>query len=169
MILEILKNKFARKKKEHHNYHLVLIEAPESVVGPEIMLWGEASWWPKKCNMRFTRKTSGKLGIGTEYEQKVLPFGPRWDVRVTKLNLDREIERTFLNGMFTGRESVSVEGRYNGTKVNYNMYYSITSLMDKLLWAFVFRRRHDQNIEMILKALKDHVTKQVETAKDAKE
>ncbi len=158
--------RWARSKKEKLNHHFVLIEAPENVVGPEVMQWGEAPWWPPKCSMRFTRKTIGKLALGSEYEQKVIPIGPRWHVKVTRLNPDREIERTFLNGMFRGKETVKIEGRYNGTKVSYTMQYEVRGILNKILWVLIFHRLHDKNIEMILDALKNYVMKKIRIEED---
>lgn len=163
MSLLSLFKRWGRSKKESQNHHFVLIEAPEKIVGPEIILWGEASWWPPKCSMRFTRKTISKLAIGAEYEQRVVPVGPHWDVRVTKLIPDREIERTFLNGMFRGKESVSIEGRYNGTKVNYLMQFEVKGPINSILWGLVYRRLHDKNIELILSALKDYALRKMRT------
>ena len=104
------------------NHHFIFIEADANIVGPQAILWGEASWWPKKSSMKFVRTTSGEIKVGTQYKQKVkLLFGPSWDVEVTRLILTREIERTFLNGMFQGKEWVTSEGRFNGTRVDYTM------------------------------------------------
>ena len=166
MNLVSLFKKSSRAKKEILNHHFVLIEAPENVVGPQIILWGEAPWWPEKCSMRFIKKTIGPLAMGTEYEQRVVPAGPHWNVRVTKLIPDREIERTFLNGMFQGKETVKIEGRYNGTRVSYLMQYEVRGIINKILWPLLFRRLHDKNIELILMALKDYV---LEKSKEAGE
>ena len=157
--------KFRRKspgpKKESLNHHFVLVEAPEDVVGPEVILWGEASWWPQKCSMRFIKTTIGPLTLGTEYEQRVVPRGPRWTVRVTKLIPGREIERTFLNGLFRGKETVKIEGRYNATRVLYDMQYEVNGIFNKVLWPLIFQKLHDKNIELILAALKDYAENKI--------
>ena len=158
--------KSGRIKKESLNYHFVLIEAPEEIVGPEVILWGEAPWWPQKCSMRFIRRSIGKLALGTEYEQRVVPLGPHWNVRVTRIVPDREIERSFLNGMFRGKETVKIEGRYNGTKVNYLMQFEVKGILNKILWVLLFRRLHDRNVEMILVALKNYVLQKMNTAEE---
>ncbi len=136
------------------NHHFVFIEAPVKIVGPEVVAWGEAVWWPKKCSMRFVKKTPGEIKVGTRYEQKVLlPFAPRWDVEVTKLAFGQTIERTFLNGIFQGAEQVTIEERLNGTRVDYEMQYTLRTVIDKILWRLLFERMHDKNIQMILTAL----------------
>lgn len=140
------------------NHHFVFIEAPQELVGLEIILWGEASWWPAKCTMKFTRKTSGELQVGTRFEQKVLmPGAPSWEVEVTKLIPNQEIERTFLNGIFIGKETVALEPRLNGMRVDYTMRYKIRGRLNGILWPLVFEKMHDQNVELILSALKDFV------------
>ncbi len=145
-------------KKEAINHHFVLIEAPESIIGPEMITWGEAQWWPKGSRMRFKRLSALPIQIGTEYQQKVMaPVGGRhWRSRVTKLTPGHEIERTFMDGMFQGRESVTIEGRYNGTKVDYKMVFKVRGISNKIFWPLIFRRMHDANIRLILAALKKY-------------
>ncbi len=148
---------WASFNKEKLNHHFVLVEAPEELVAQEILVWGEASWWPPRCQMRFRKLTSGEIEIGTLYEQKLnMAMVKPWSCRVTKLSPGKEIERTFLGGLLVGRENVSVESRYNGTKVDYNLYYQVPGLVDKIIWKIFFRRMHDKNIRMILAALKSH-------------
>ncbi len=154
--------KAKNKTKEKVNHHFVLIEeVPLAMVGQEIILWGEASWWPKKSLMKFTRLTRGEIAVGTRYEQKVLlPFAPHWEVEVTKIIPGKEIERTFLNGMFQGNESVQLEERYNGIKVSYSMQFQIQGWFNNVMWYLVFQKLHDKNIIMILTALHDYILAQ---------
>ena len=148
--------------KEKLNHHFILIEdASGALVAPEIISWGEAVWWPKKSFMMFTRLTPGEIQPGTKYRQKVtLPLGPAWDVEITRLIPGKEIERTFLNGIFKGKETVSLEERYNGTKVDYLMRYEVVGIFNKILWQLIFQKMHDRNIERILKALEEYVANQ---------
>ena len=157
----LFKSKKIFLKKDKINHHFILIEAPGHLVVPEIFLWGEASWWPKKSSMKFTRLTPGEIQVGTKYKQEVLlPLAPSWEVEVTRLIPGKEIERTFLNGMFKGKETIGIEERYDGTRVDYVMQYQVLGILNKILWPSVFQRMHDQNIEMILKNLKDFVMTQ---------
>ena len=150
-----------RKKavaKPQVNRHFVFIEAPIDIVGPEAILWGEAEWWPTKCSMRFTKRTEGDVREGTEYEQKVvMPLGPKWIVKVTKIIPDRMVRRDFKAGILKGYEVVKVEERSNGARIDYELYYKVRGLVNKILWALIYRKKHDENIDLILNALKDHV------------
>lgn len=159
-------SRLRQNKEVQVNRHFVFIEADAKIVAPEIILWGEATWWPEKCSMRFIRKTPGAVAVGTRYEQKVmLPLAPRWDAEVTRLVADTEIERTFLNGPFEGFERVTLEPRLNGTRVDYCLHYKIRGKINTVLWAALFVKLHDKNIEMILTALKNYLVKKVKQSK----
>lgn len=155
----LLKFKKPSPKKPKLNHHFIFIEASADLIAPEIILWGEAQWWPKNSSMKFTRLTPGEIQVGTKYHQKVLlPLAPKWEVEVTRLVPGKAIERTFLSGMFKGREIVTLDERYNGTKVEYAMHYEVLGILNQILWQLFFQRLHDQNIQMILKALQGYVT-----------
>lgn len=139
-------------------HHFVFIEVPKSTVAPEVMFWGEASWWPPQCPLKLTRKTAGPLQTGTRYEQKFGGLFPlRSELEVTKL--DHEIQRTFLSGAFRGTENITIEGRYNGTKVHYHLHYRIQGFFNKIFWGLFLKRIHGKSIDMILQSLKHHVQK----------
>ena len=139
------------------NSHSVSVRSQRDRVVPEIILWGEASWWPKNCQMRFTRTNApGVVKKGTRYRQSVLlPFAPSWNVEVTMVT-PSSITRTFLDGMFRGHETVSVKSESEGMLVRYEMFYDLKGPLNKILWPLIFQRMHDANIEMILKSLKEH-------------
>ncbi len=159
-----LKFKKPSAKKQKLNHHFIFIEAPADLVAPEVILWGEAPWWPKNSSMKFIRMTPGEIQVGTKYRQKVLlPLAPTWDVEVTRLIKGKEIERTFLDGMFKGKEIVTIEERYNGTKIEYAMHYEVLGIFNQILWQLFFKKLHDQNIEMILKALQNYVANKQKT------
>ena len=120
------------------NRHFVFIEAPEALVWPEVLLWGGAPWWPKACAMRFVPTTAGEPGVGSRFRQEVsvgflTRFVPPWDCEITRVVPGKEIERTFLNGILTGTERVTIEGRVNGTRVEYLMRYRIARRRHALL------------------------------------
>ena len=141
------------------NRHSIFVATTAFEIFPQILWWGEAAWWPKKSQMKFIRKTPGKLTVGTRFIQKVLlPFGPQWEVEISEIEPNRKVSRRFLNGIFKGEEWVELEPSAIGTKVNYVMNYDINGLINRLMWKLLFRRLHDRNIEMILSNLRDFVT-----------
>ncbi|MFA5039409.1 MAG: hypothetical protein WC732_06990 [Candidatus Omnitrophota bacterium] len=142
------------------NRHDIMVKTSDrSALVEQIVLWGEASWWPRKSLMSFERLTGGAIAPGTKYIQKVvLPRGPRWRAEVSELTASG-ISRVFSDGMFSGYERVNCEPVGEGFRVDYVMHYEIAGALNKLLWALVFRRLHDQNIEEILRQLKRYMEK----------
>lgn len=137
------------------NIHKISIEAKVKKVVPEIIRWGEAPWWPKNCQMRFERLTApGPVAKGTRYRQSVLlPFAPSWSVEVERVT-DSSITRSFLDGMFTGFETVSVKPDRYDALLTYEMHFRLNGMANKILWRLAFRRMHNANIEAILASLK---------------
>ena len=139
------------------NRHAIAIKCDGNALLKEIVLWGEAEWWPKKSLMRFERLTEGEIKNGTRYRQSVLlPFAPSWDVEVGDLNKN-SITRAFLNGMFSGSETISFLPAHSGFEVCYEMRYEVRGFLNRILWRLVFRNLHDQNIEAILHNLKEYL------------
>jgi hypothetical protein len=140
------------------NRHFVLVSATASQIFPQILLWGEAKWWPEKSQMKFICLTPGNLTVGTRFVQKVLlPFGPQWEVEINRIEPDKKVGRRFLNGIFKGEEWVELEPAATGTKVNYVMNYDINGAFNRVMWKLFFRRLHDKNIEMILANLSGYI------------
>ncbi|MBI5043084.1 MAG: hypothetical protein HZC10_04485 [Nitrospirae bacterium] len=83
---------------------------PTPLMGEEIKtipspLWGEG-------------KGEGVVQVGTRYHQKVLlPFAPEWDVEVISITQNKEVTRRFLNGIFSGTDSVILEPLRDGVEV----------------------------------------------------
>lgn len=141
------------------NRHSIFIATTAFEIFPQILLWGEAAWWPKKSQMKFIRQTKGEIRIGTKYLQQVLlPFAPQWEAEISEIEPNRKVCRRFLNGIFKGQEWVELEPTAIGTRVNYVMDYDINGLINRMMWQWLFQRLHDRNIEMILANLKDFVT-----------
>lgn len=139
------------------NRHAIFIAAAAPKVFKQVVLWGEAEWWPKNSLMRFVRKSGGEIKVGTIYRQQVrLPFGPQWDVRVSEIIPDRKVGRKFLNGIFKGKEWVEVKTQSSGSRVDYVMAYEINGAINNLLWKIFFQRLHDRNLELILKSMRDY-------------
>ncbi len=143
------------------NSHTVIINAYIDKIFKQALLWGEAEWWPKECLMRYTRITGGDIRVGTRYHQKVsLPFAPEWDVEIVSITQNREIKRRFLNGIFSGTDSVILEPVKGGIEVKAVMDFDVNGYFNKLAWRFIFKRMHDENLEKILKAMKEYFYKE---------
>lgn len=151
------------------NSHTVIINADIGKIFKQALLWGEAEWWPKDCLMRYTRlsnfpsplagegKGEGVIQVGTRYHQKVLlPFAPEWDVEIVSITLNKEVTRKFLNGIFSGTDSVILESVKGGIEVKAVMDFEVNGYFNKLAWRFIFKRMHDENLAKILKAMKGY-------------
>lgn len=139
------------------NSHTVIINVDIEKVFKQALLWGEAEWWPKDSLMRYTRITDGDIQVGARYHQKVLlPFAPEWDVEVVSITPNKEVTRKFLNGIFSGTDSVILEPKKEGVEVKAVMDFDVNGYFNKLAWRFVFERMHDENLEKILKAMKGY-------------
>jgi hypothetical protein len=139
------------------NRHEIRIKSDKFLLAREIVLWGEASWWPKRSLMRFVRLSEGPVQKGTRYRQMVLlPFAPSWDVEVDSV-APTSITRRFLNGMFKGFETISFMPQEPAAHVVYEMYYEVQGALNRLLWPVIFRKLHDRNIEEILAHLKKYL------------
>jgi hypothetical protein len=142
------------------NHHSIIVKAPAREVFVEILLWGEAPWWPPDSPMRYTRITPGEdIKVGCRYRQKVhMPFGPQWDVEVISVTEGREVSRRFLKGMFEGIDRVYIIplGR-NSSEVHFLMDFKVVGAFNRIMWDLLFRAMHDKNIKKILLALKKHV------------
>jgi uncharacterized membrane protein len=142
------------------NHHSIIVKAPVREVFGEILLWGEAAWWPQESPMRYTRITPGEdIKAGCRYRQKVhMPFGPEWDVEVISVTEGREVSRRFLNGMFEGVDRVYIiPVDRESCEVHFLMDFKVVGTINRIVWDLLFRAMHDKNIKRILLALKSHV------------
>ena len=139
--------------------HSILVNGRAREASLEIIRWGEALWWPSRSLMRFVRLGENPVRTGTRYRQQVLlPFAPSWDVEVEEITQE-SITRRFLNGMFRGKETVSLRPSGAALEISYAMTYEVRGFVNKILWRLIFRRLHDRNIEEILANLKKYLEK----------
>jgi hypothetical protein len=144
------------------NRHTMVIPCPLERVGVQLISWGEASWWPRRCASRFIPLTEGPIGIGTRYQQLIdVPlFGPQWTVEISRIVPGQLVERTFLDGMFSGFERIEGVEITEGTQVIYAIHGHLRHWSSRWMWPVLFERLHDHNIQMILSALKDFMLNQ---------
>lgn len=136
----------------------IFIEAPIERVSREIVTWGESVWWPTQCLWNYRRTTDGEPAVGTLYTLKInKPSAPDWAVEVTRLEPQKMVERTFRKGMFKGREVVLMEERANGTRVDYELYFTIQGPLNLVLWPLVLRQQYLRTIKSILSSLKKYM------------
>ena len=135
------------------------VKAPVARVFRELLLWGEASWWPEQSKMRYTRLSSpGDVQVGTRYRQKVhVRFGPVWDAEITSIGANREVSFKFLNGMFKGVYRLYVIPEGGLCEVHFLMDYEVVGLVNRVAWRLMFERKHDENINMLLSAMKSYL------------
>lgn len=141
------------------NRHSIVVCSDTAAARSEILWWGESSWWPAGCLMRFVRLAGRPVQKGTRYRQEVLlPFAPTWEVEVEEVT-DTSVTRRFLNGMFKGFETVSLAHDRGKLEIFYRMHYEVQGLINKLLWRMIFENLHNNNIKMILESLKTFLEK----------
>ena len=138
--MALLKKNKKKEKKIFVCRHFVFIEAPVDKIWPEIVKWGEAEWWPGKCAIKFTREGHGDIEEGVSYIQEILlnnfskfvqKKSPKWKTRITKLENNLMIERTFFGGMLKGNEVVRLGERANGTRIDYALNYKVVGSLNK--------------------------------------
>lgn len=152
------------KKTQHApektNRHFLFLEAPVSIVGPLALHWNEGAWWPQTCDVEISKEGQDAMQVGTRYRQVLRGHkGKGWLVEVTQLVPGKLLERTFREGLFTGVEKIMLDERSNGTRVDYVLTYRVSGMLNQWLWNLFLEKKHDANIEMILKALKDYLLK----------
>ena len=143
------------KQKVVHQF--IFVEVPSELVVGELMAWDKSSWWPKKCAIKHVRKASA-IELGITYQGKISGLlGPSWEAEVTKFVSGRRIEYTFRRGALKGYESISIDWRYNGTRIDYELHYEINGIHNQILWIFLYEKTFSANMKMILEAFKKHV------------
>lgn len=148
-------------------HQFVFIEAPLEFVWPEIVLWSESKGWPKKgCAIKIKRRGSGEIELGARFRQLAKPFALSWSPFALRLEMELTecvpqelIRRTFVKGPLQGYESIKLEWRYNGTRVDYDLPYRVKGFLNKIFWIFFYEKLYSQSMRRILDALKEYVTK----------
>jgi len=131
----------------------------QEAVFRQIVLWGEAAWWPKHSLMKFMNLShEGRVQEGTVYLQKIsFPFGPQWHSRVEELHTPVSVTRIFLDGILKGYERVSIV-EHGGQRIVVAYYMDATvSWFNYLVWQALFKLLHDYNLRRILRALKEYM------------
>lgn len=126
----------------------------------ELILWGEALWWPKSCPMKIVNTTKGPIGVGTCYRYRVdMPFGLNWEGVnriIDKKNL--YLRRDFFKGSLEGFEEATITPDESGyCEVAYTFAVDVKGKINMFFWKKIGKPLHVKNIDIILHNLKNHI------------
>ncbi len=157
-------NAMNRNTKRDRLRLFVFIEAPLEKVAAEIFRWDKSAWWPRESVLRYIPETPGGMKEGSRYTVKMLiPLADDLKVEVTNMNPKNGLVMEFNEGMLEGNELIILEGRYNGTRVNYILDYTVKGLLRSFIWNVFVKSRYLQSMKNILEHMKRYVNqKQVE-------
>lgn len=156
-----ISNIFKRTPKVVKEHQFIFIEAPIEAVSPQAVRWGEGEWWPKESVLYCLRKVPGDLQLGAQYKIKMLiPLAKDLEMEISKFSPSREIEWTYTKGILQGKQWLLMEGRYNGTRVEFILEYQIKGFLNRVAWRFLFKQKFLDAVKLSLQALQKHVMAQ---------
>ena len=136
------------------------IEMPVDQIPDDVLLWGDAAWWPESCPVQFSRTGTGEVGLGTQYSFRLKGvMAPAGVSEITQYEPRQVMERTFRRGFFTGYEVLQISERANGTRVDYEMHYRVSGVPRALLWNALYQKKYIQAVEAVLESLKQYIVK----------
>ncbi len=149
------------KKKDQGDiiHYVVLIEAPLEVVGAELAHWFDNEWRASGSAIRYQCADKGALKVGSwcaaEFK-KILPA--RWELAVAKYEANHFVQAS-LSGFFNGTETVTVEERDNGIKVDYRMTYEFKNPLHQIMWSLWMDEAFIKEVRNAMDALKTYCQK----------
>ena len=153
------------KSKTPTIQRFVFVEVPIEYVGPQVASVGEAAWWPKNCLWNISRRPKAK-SRSDALHQDSKPSAADWVAEVTQFVPNRLIEYTFKAGMFRGYQVIKLEERANGTRVDFELHFRVSGLLNAFLWPFVYQKQYEETIMQVLNALKDNLPQQYQQEQD---
>lgn len=154
----LFKKKISLVAQPRIERHFIFMEIPFEFAAPYVLLWGEGGWWPKECGFRLVKETPGETRLGTRF--RIQSQDKRENnalAEVTNYTPNRFMELTFQRGASQGKEIISVGERANGTRVDYEMHYIASNVLDRMFWDLRHQKKHARTVDIILNALKNHV------------
>jgi hypothetical protein len=148
------------KKKDHSEivHYVVLIEAPLTVVGAQLSSWFANDWRPPASPLVFTCDDgSAKLGTKCRAEFKKL-IKISWQLEVTRFSPNHSLQSA-LKGFFKGTETLTIEERGNGIKVDYHMVYDLSNPLFQIIWSLWIEDPFVEELRRSMEALKTHCQK----------
>ena len=155
MFLDKIFKKFSKPLKSEQFF--VFIESPLKVVSLEILFWGRAMWWPAQANIEVIDYPSADLQVGSRSVIKIKAVLPaKLDTEITKIVPGHLIERTFIKGLLKGTETISIEERYNGMRLNVTLLVRPAGLIQRFFWEAFYHKKYTQAMKLILDSLRDY-------------
>jgi hypothetical protein len=145
------------KKKDHLEviHYVVLIEAPLNVVGDQLGVWFDNTWRPSASALVFKcSEAAAAVKIGSKCTaefKKILKV--KWQLEVTGFTPNHSVESA-LSGFFTGTETVTIEERDNGIKVDYHMTYELQNPIYQIIWSLWMEDVFVDEVRKKMEALK---------------
>jgi hypothetical protein len=149
------------KKKDHSEiiHYVVLIEAPLNVVGAQLSTWFINDWRPSGSPLVFKCDDNDPVRLGTKCRaefKKLVKIN--WQFEVTRFSQDHFLHCA-LKGFFKGTETVTIEERGNGIKVDYHMVYELSNPVFQIIWSLLIEEPFVGELRKSMDALKTYCQK----------
>jgi len=137
--------------------HFVFIEAPIDIVAELALDWGRPIWWPKDIGMNYAAVADMPLAEGRTYRiQFVNILRLTLSARVAQYLAGRQIEHQFISGILRGGQTITLEERSNGTRVDIVTWPRAHGFFNTLLWKVFFVGAYNRWIDRILATIKGY-------------
>lgn len=126
----------AWRKKEPFEiiHHVVVVEAPLNVVISKLASWFDNDW-RSSSKLIYKGLSSDGLRVGSKFSGSFKIFWPiNWQAEITQFDVKGSLQSS-VSGFFKGTESIVMEERFNGIKVDYNFNYEIQGPLNQILWS----------------------------------
>jgi hypothetical protein len=148
------------KRKDHSEiiHYVVLIEAPLDVVGAQLTAWFDNEWRPSDATLVY-KCADGRIKTGTTCQaefKKILKAN--WQLEVTRIEPKHSVTSA-VTGFFNGAETVTMEERGNGIKVDYRMTYEFRNPIHQIMWSLWMEDAYVGEVRKSMEALKEFCQK----------
>jgi hypothetical protein len=149
------------RKKDHAEviHYVVLIEAPLEIVGAQLSAWFNNAWRPSESSLMLKCPEEEAVKAGAICRAELTKFlKVSWQMEVAKIVPDHFVISD-LTGFFTGTETVTVEERDNGIKVDYRMAYEFKNPIHQIMWSLWMEDAFIHEVRKSMDALKSYCEK----------
>ncbi len=153
-----------QKEKKEQYRHFIFVEAPLKKVARLACLWERAPWWPQKAPLiinDMSGKEPGALVMKAEF-----PFFSALDGKIVESHPEKGWARIYDQKNFLMKETLNIEGRLNGSRVDYLLEVEIKGFRNKFLWSIFFKDSYNEAIRSLLQSLKEYLLNQGSRAGD---